>query len=521
MKHIFHVLLVAGLMLTHQNCTDLNTEVYSQITPEKYYKNANQIASAVSAAYTPLYGYWDSHHLQDLTTDQSTVPVRSNGGWNDGGLWPRLMQHDFRDTDFVGNEWNKWFGGVSACNRIIEILTVSLGADAPEIAELRSLRAFYFWMLLDVFGNIPIETKFKDANPTPSQSTPAQVFAFIEKELLETVDKLPVDKGPTYAKMNRWVGYTLLTKLYLNAQRYGAGAKWQQAAEAAGKVIGSNAYVLEPGYFANFRLANENSKENIFVVPYDKINATGFIVRHQALHQSAPATFGFTAQPWGGFSAQTEFYNAFEAKDRRKGMFIVGQQYTQAAEPQWSNESGFFYGNPKESFKLQDCNEDFNNLLNKTGEDCNVLISPAYTLKQGNVYRYKDGARYGKYEYDQNTAFDMPNDFAIFRYADVLLMRAEALWRLNNASVEALLLVNQVRSRAGVDALKALTEKDLYWEIKKELALENQARPTTIRFGRYEDPWFLKTDKNPNKRVFPIPVEQLQANRNLKQNPGY
>jgi hypothetical protein len=137
------------------------------------------------------------------------------------------------------------------------------------------------------------------------------------------------------------------------------------------------------------------------------------------------------------------------------------------------------------------------------------------------IAKYEEGARYAKYEYDQNTAFDLPNDFAIFRYADVLLMRAEALWRVDNGSLEALTLVNQVRGRAGIDPLTTLTEDDLYWEIKKELALENHARNTTIRFGHYEDPWFLKTDADPNKRWFPIPQDQLQANTNLKQNPGY
>jgi starch-binding outer membrane protein, SusD/RagB family len=343
----------------------------------------------------------------------------------------------------------------------------------------------------------------------------------IEKELKESVDKLSEDKVSTYAKMNKWGGYTLLAKLYLNAERYGAGAQWQKAADAASKVINSSAYILEPNYFANFRLANEGSKENIFVVTYDKQNAVGFIMRHQALHQSSPATFGFTAQPWGGFSVQTEFYNAYTADDKRKGMFIVGQQYTQAAEPQWSSEKGFLYGNPKDEFKLTNCNEDFNNLIDKTGEDCNVFISTTYTLKDGKAYKYEDGARYGKYEYDQNTAFDMPNDFAIFRYADVLLMRAEALWRLSNSSAEALVLVNQVRARAGVAALASLSENDLYWEIKKELALENHARPTTIRFGHYEDAWFLKTDTDPRKRLFPIPVGQIQANTKLVQNPGY
>lgn len=514
------------LTFSYQSCTDLDAELYSQLTPDKFYQNDAQLVSAASAAYTPLYGYWGLHELSDLTTDQSTCPVRSNGGWNDGGLWPRLISHDFRPNENVSGRWNQWFGGVSACNRLIEVFTEQLGADAPVISELRALRAFYFYILLDLFGNIPIETRFAEADAAPAQVTPVEAFAFIEKEVLESIDQLSEDKATTYAKMNKWVAYALLAKLYLNAERFGADAHWGEAAEAANEVINSGAYDLEPLYFSNFTLSNEGSNENIFVVPYDKNNATGFSVRHQALHQSSDETFNFTASPWGGFSVQEDFYKAFDEDDKRRGMFIVGQQYTQQAQPSFSEELGFYYANPKDEFKLVDCTEDFDNLTEaekqEQPEDCNVFITPEITLTNARgIANYKEGARYAKYEYDQNTAFDLPNDFAIFRYADVLLMRAEALWRMENGSMEALTLVNQVRNRAGIDPLTVLTEDDLYWEVKKELALENHARNTTIRFGHYEDPWFLKTDADPNKRWFPIPQDQLQANTNLKQNPGY
>ncbi len=522
----FYLILFVFLTIPYQSCTDLDTELYSQVIPDEFYENDRQLISAASAAYTPLYGYWGLHELSDLTTDQSTVPVRSNGGWNDGGLWPRLMAHDFKPTENVSGRWNQWFGGVSACNRLIEVFTEQVGADAPAISELRALRAYYFYILLDLFGNIPIETRFVEADPAPKQVPPAEAFAFIEKELLESVDQLSEDKVSTYAKVNKWVAYTVLTKLYLNAERFEAGPHWSEAAEAASQVINSGAYDLEPLYFSNFTLSNEGSNENIFVVPYDKNNAGGFSVRYQGLHQSADITFGFTEAPWGGFSIQEDFYKSFEENDKRRGMFIVGQQYTQKAQPSYSEEIGFYYANPKDEFKLTDCSEDFDNLTEaekaEEPEDCNVFITPEITLsKARGIAKYEEGARYGKYEYDQNIAGNLPNDFPIFRYADILLMRAEALWRLDNSSMEALLLVNQVRNRAGLDALTALTEDDIYWEMKKELAIENQARSITIRFGHWEDPWFLKTDADPNKRWYPIPQDQLQANLNLKQNPGY
>ena len=115
----------------------------------------------------------------------------------------------------------------------------------------------------------------------------------------------------------------------------------------------------------------------------------------------------------------------------------------------------------------------------------------------------------------------MSNDYAIFRYAHILLMRAEALWRINNGSTEALVLVNQIRGRAGLDALGALTEDDLFWEFEKELAMENHTRTILIRYGKFLDPWFQKEQRDESRLLFPIPENQLQANTNLNQNPGY
>jgi len=522
--------------LGYQSCEDnLEAEIYSEITPDNFYQNELQLAAAASAAYTPLYGYWGNHELSDLPSDQSTVPVRSNGGWNDGGLWPRLMRHEFNARDFVGGRWNTFFEGVGNCNRLIEIFTPQVGADAPIIFELKTLRAFYYYQLLSFFGNIPIETEFAGADPSPEQSSAPEVFEFIEQELLQSIDNLKEEKNiSTYGKINKWVGYTLLAQLYLNAERFDAGPHYQEAADAAAVVINSGIYNLETGYFKNFKVNNEDSNENIFVVPYDQQNATGFVAWVQSLNQSARPTYDLANQPWGGFTIQTEFYEAFEEEDNRKGMFIVGQQYTIEAQPTWSDIEGFFYANPQEEFQLVDCTEDFNRLTESEKTemeaagipvDCNIKIRPEYiiTADRG-IAPYEDGAKYGKYEIELHQRNpQMSNDFVIYRLGEVILMRAEALWRMNPGDGEALSLVNQIRMRAGLEPLSKLTEDDLYWETKKELAIENKAREITIRFGHWQDGWFLKP-ANPEetyKEFYPIPADQLQSNVNLEQNPGY
>ncbi|PXX24011.1 RagB/SusD family nutrient uptake outer membrane protein [Arenibacter sp. ARW7G5Y1] len=530
MKNRIYILLLLSVF-TYQSCSDLEAEVFSEITPETFYQSDVQLAAAASSAYTPLYGYWGSFEEQDATTDQTTCPIRVNGGWNDGGLWPRLMRHEFIETDGLWNgEWNRYFGGVASCNRLIEIFSANIGDDAPIISELRALRAFYYFKLLDLFGNIPIETRFAEADPAPLQSSPAEVFAFIETELLESIPGLTEEKNiATYGKVNKWVAYTVLADLYINAERFGAEAHYSEAANAANEIINSGKYSLEPGYFKNFRVDNENSNENIFIIAYDKNKAQGLNIYSSSLHQSARPTFNLVGQPWGGFSIQEDFYKAFEENDKRRGMFIVGQQYTSAAGPTWTDTDGFAYANPKAEFELIDCTEDFNRALpEELAEkpiDCNIFITPeiSLTTARGIAY-YKEGARYGKYEIEMNSGNrNYSNDFAIYRFAHVLLMRAEGLWRSDAGNAEALNLVNQIRGRVGLDPLSVLTEDDLYWELKKELAMENHARPITIRFGHWEDSWFLK-EANPgetHKRFYPIPQLQLQSNVNLKQNPGY
>ena len=545
MKKIFNIpIFITSLLIIH-SCTDLDVEVFSEFDESSFGQTDAQIDALIANAYVPLDRYFEAYViLGDAISDVSTVPIRSNGGWDDGGKWPRMMRHEFpEDQDLVDRIWNMSFRGAASCNRLIEFFSPGGAGEGKvgnsAIADLRGLRAFYLWMALDAYGNIPVELRFAEADPQPIPKTPAEAFEIIESELLEAIPDMTAEKNEaTYAKMNRWTAYMVLAKLYINAEKYGAGPHYAEASDAVDQIINSGLYDLESGYFANFRVDNTGSIENILVVPYERSFVNGFAFSHHALHQSAAPTFGFADRPWGGFSVQEDFYNAYDANDKRRGMFIVGQQYTIEAEPTWSDTDGFFYNNPQDQYRLVDCIEDFHEFspgeraqlgwpVDSEGDNldpaCNIFIEPTYTFTSAeagvrdNITPYRHGARFGKYEIELNTIPDPNNDLVIFRYGEALLIKAEALWRQNNGSAEALMLINQIRDRAGLGDLAALTEDDLYWEFKKEMALEGQGREITIRFGHWEDEWMLKTDNDPRKRWLPIPQAQRLANPNLVQ----
>jgi hypothetical protein len=531
---LFLTTILVSVVTITVSC-EVEPEIYSEVLPSEFFKTQDQINTAVAVAYVPLNDYFDIIEANsEVISDIGTQSLKSDNGW--GGA-SGLLEHEFTSDMFQMNwTWSRASTGISTCNRLLEIISDSPDPSEVAIAELRALRAFYFYNMLQAYGNIPIETGFSDADPSPKQVAPQVAFDFIEKELLESVDKLSTSKGiDTYGKVNKYAGYSILTQLYLNSERITGVSKWSEAASASKVVIDQGGYQLTPGYFANFRAANEGSTENIWVVPYEEGSNCCFgPVLHTYLG-SMDKTFDLNWNPWAGYSFQAEFYNSFEDDDLRKGMFIVGQQYTSDAGPGWTDKAGFGYANPKDEYKIENCGEDFNNYaaefqpLLEAG--CNIFISPEYTEIDGR-YPKTNGAKWGKWETTSGQGFNSDADFTIYRLAGIMLARAEALWRSDNASAEALVIVNQIRARAGLDALGSLTEDNLYHEIKKELALEGFARPTLLRFGRWEDDWFLKgigtyqgvqsvNRKKLTRRILPIPLPALQGNPNLVQNPGY
>ena len=538
------------LIFSNQSCTNLDEELYSELTPDNFYTNEEEFIAALGVAYIQLggYGSGDIANLQETTTDEMVVPTRGSD-WDDGGNWRRLHLHSWKFEDgATGGAWDFCFSGVTQCNLLIATFNqlAEEGKIAPETAaaysaELRVLRGFFYWQLVDLYGNVPLVNDFLTAEAAPPTKSREEVYNWLVADLEEAVPLLSKDvDASTYARMNYYAGMTLLAKIYLNSGVYVGTPKWQQVITACDEVINSGKYNLEGNYFANFNADNSGSKEFIFAIPYDEVFYKGFNLPMQTLHYGSQFTYNLTAQPWNGFCSLEEFYNSYADDDLRKGVpgtlevpstvrgnFLAGYQY--------SSDGIIIEDDGADAADPDGINLNLGNI--GSGEpQINELGPQAWR---------QSGVRIGKWEFEMGATPDLNNDYSVFRYADVLLMKAEALWRISQSATDgdALTLVNEIRERAGVPDLTTLDGPvsfaiedgsmpggELLNEMGREMAFEHNRRQDLIRFGLWEEneKWTLPYN-NPGdvviseeyRRLFPINRDKLSANPNLVQNPGY
>ncbi|MCJ8164584.1 RagB/SusD family nutrient uptake outer membrane protein [Pontibacter sp. E15-1] len=504
-RNVLVVASVASMLMGGQACTDLDAEVFDQAETSLFPANEDELLSTVGATYGDLRGFLDPVLvLNEATTDELVVPTRGPD-WYDNASWQQMAKHEWSPVSpgQINGSWEWAYRVIAGANtNIIGLENSTLELDGKEtiVSEVHMLRAFAYFWLLDMFGNVAIVTEDTPAGNAP-QSSRQELYDFIESEILAAIPNLKEEVNvTTYSRFTKGAAYTLLAKLYLNAEVYTGTPQWQKALDATNQVINSPAgYELNPNYLTNFAINNGNNpdayKENIFAIPYDKILAGGMNMQMRTLHYAQGSVFGLAGNPWNGFATRAEFYNTFSDNDKRKAMWLEGPQL---------NNNG-------EVITFVDAVD---------GQSKDLVFTPKITSLDkafGN-----EGVRNVKYEVQRgNTRNDQDNDLVVFRYADVLLMKAEALLRLGMPA-EAILLVNEVRDRAGTGPIVNLTLDALLEERGREFAWEGWRRNDMIRFGKYTgSTWEFKTKTDPTRKLFPIPSLQISNNPNLKQNPGY
>ena len=539
-QHTKHISILAGLLalatLTFTSCLDEDPR--DRIDEEEAFDTpANMYLNTVANLYSYIGGNANSQGLQgtskgvyDLstfTTDEAIIPTRG-GDWYDGGLWQGLYVHYF-NVGPVEDTWNYLYKVIVKCNKAINRLDAYTGHFEEKTlrsweAEVRALRAMYYYYLLDLYGSVPYVRTATTELSAAEQVSRSTLFNNIWEELSNALPYLADEhsnyEGNYYGRMTQHVAWFILAKMAINAEVW-TDDNWTDDVRPDGKDITlvceeeplnaweacmywcdkltAAGYQLESYYPANFSVNNENSKENIFTIPMDKNLYTNiFINLFRSRHYNHGGAYGMASE--NGTSATLSTVRTFGYNTKNE-------------------DSRFKYNFYADTVYVNDVMVTLD-----TGEP---LVYQPLTMAldlTGEPYEKTAGARMKKYEVDRTAYSDgqlQDNDIVLFRYADVLLMKSEAKVRNgDNGDKE----MNMVRARVGMPYRKA-TLSNLLDERLMELMWEGWRRQDLIRFDLFHRSYDIRPQRpdeaDRHTIVFPIPGGALSLNKRLKQNPGY
>lgn len=501
-----NIFILISLLLTAASCTNLDEKLYSEIESDNYGNSASEISTLVGGAYATLRGFSDDisiayptceyvFFLNECASDEACIPARG-ADWLDGGRYQQAQYHELKpDNAMVLSAWRYCYLGINKINeKIFGVEGAEMTEDAKTavISELKAIRAYYYYLLLDMFGNVPLSIQFGESGNL-STSPRKDVYAFVEKELLDAIPNLP--EGVIYGRMTQNVAYALLARLYINSEVYIGEARWQDCIDVCEKISG---YILEPDYFTNFLTENQVSQENIFVIPYDHTEGTvGNYLSSMTFHYYHKYAVSATGDyQWcgNGICAQPGVFSSFEDTDARKSAMAEGEQLHKATGSVIMMDNG-------EPLIYTEEIENFTNA------------------------KQNEGVRLSKYEVKAGEQWERDHDWVLIRYAEILMMQAECYVRLGSPDL-ARPFVEQICTRAGTTAPATIDLDFLDKELLREFVFEGTRRTTNIRFGTYFEEWWNKgTDATYNSTnytaLFPIPATERAKNPELDQNPGY
>jgi len=516
MKHI-KIFFCLALFLVIFSCTKLDEKFRSEL-------DQNNTASITASellinAYNSLGGTFQGNgnlwSSATITSDEAIGPTRA-GDWDDNGLWRALHLHSWNaDHSYLSGAYNSLLGTQFAASNVLQF-----SPSTQQAAEARFIRAFSMFWVLDGYDQVPYREDLSDYKKLPVTLKGLEVVDFIISEINAIMGDLP-DNGPSGANVaNKNAARALLMKLYLNKGVYANRAAptfdpgdMGQVISLADQIINSGKYDLNDNFFDIFAPDNDlKSKETIYSFLNTGTAARGsdamrgftFMVSHYNMNPAG----------WNGFATLSDFYDKFEPVDKRLGGyypyadglpnpghrtnvgFLIGQQYNLTTDAPLNAR------NPASAPLV-------------FTRDVKIRETDANTLEL-------TGIRVIKYPFDYTTSGDFKkNDFVVFRLADVMLMKAEALLRTGD-NAGALAIVNAIRAKRGASNLGSLTIDGLLDERGREMYWEGYRRQDLIRFGKWLNAWQEKAaDVGTTNLLFPIPSNQLAVNPNLTQNPGY
>ncbi len=493
------ILLIGILAIAGFSCTKLKQDLRGNLAFESSSVTAaGLLQTAYESMNNPFQDQSRFWAAQQHTTDETIGPTRGPD-WDDNGVWRVLHSHAWNaDHGFLRDTYRELLQIQFAASSVLEKSPTS-----QQAAEARFIRAFSMFAVLDGWNQVPYREDLKDLTKIPETLEGSEATDFLIAELNAIMNDLPT--GPAI-KANKNAARALLMKLYLNRGVFSnraaptfAPADMAQVIALADQITG---FSLQPTYFDGF--ARDNSTKSTELI-YALENTNG--VRGGNMQSRWYMVLHYNQKPsgWNGFTTLSDFYNKFEATDQRRGGtypgvtdvsglrvgFLIGQQYDQ------------------------------NGVALKDRRNNPLAFTPQVKLKETGNDLEVTGIRVIKYPPDYIKEGPSENEYVIFRYADVQLMKAEAMLRTNNAA-GALVIVNQIRAlRGATPIVGTLTLDQLLDERGRELYWEGWRRQDLIRFGKFLNAWQEKPASTQERLLFPIPNEQLSVNPNLKQNPGY
>ena len=503
MKNIIKLISLLALLVFAGCAKKLDKEPLALAVDQNFYKTTDDMVQAVNAAYDPLG--WESSKgtnivyfnffYGDIASDDAIA-----GG---SGAEPRIVPiaEFFVNSTNVGllEVWKKLYIGIYRANLVIEKAPDSKATEAIKtrvVAEAKFLRSYYYFNLLRMFGEVPLITKIVAPEEIERpKSSKAAVYQQIESDLKEAAIVLPLSYSSEKGRATKGAANGLLARVYLFQ------AKWQPLKEVTDQIIGSGVYSLEANYASVHSLTTENGSESLF-----EIQATNTLTATDAIERKNEGTF-MNKYMGPRFQLSAGGFGVNVPSDELVNEFKSDSVLWKKMDPR---------------FKATILSEG-DSVMTDTG---NVAI----TMKNYQGGLLVKGVKYycGKYvvsEIDGDQSNGASNQ-RIIRYADVLLMAAEAALNLGDEA-KAREYVNIVRARVSMPLYtSAITINEIWKERRLELAMEGLRFFDIVRQGRAA---FLikasaegKLFREGVNEVFPIPQAEIDlSNGVITQNPGY
>lgn len=519
-KNYFVPIVTAAAILSVTSCTKLDVKIKdpNSIAPQS--AGGAPAASSLSKVYeqlNQLLGQGNSYAMQEHSTDEILGPTRGTD-WDDFGTWRKLHLHTW---DAAHNQINDTWNGLNGALFQTTLLAESTTADAQTKAEAKFLRAYFSYMVVDLFGQLQHRPATAAVADLPDVYTRSAAIDYIIAELESVVTVLPAYTNATRSKATKEAAQFLLAKCYLNKAVYKqdptkpagpftfATADMNKVISLCDAIASNAAFSVDANYWDNFKWDNGTvSSENIFVRPHSGGINVQWATCMGFHYAQAPSG-------WNGFTTLADFYNSFDAADIRRGTALPG--YTNLM----GSNVGFLVG----QIQGPQGGSVGNALVDLKDRSGNPLkFTPDVSLFFSTETK---GIRTVKYPLDPSTinasgGGNSNNDYVFFRFSDARLMKAEAILRGGTSAETAAGIVNSIRTIRGVGALGTVNLSALLAERGRELYLEAWRRNDMIRYGVFNNPVGERpVASDPSRVVYPIPNIALSSNPNLKQNFGY